>query len=81
MASTQGRVGVCTLPVEHSGTRVKRSCPEGSRAASKRHKCEWRPSLTSEHPAAMETYLNSGGTATRVLSTVTESNRRRSQGR
>ena len=41
-------------------------------AASKRHKCEWRPSHTSEHPAAKETYLNSGGTATRALDVDTE---------
>ena len=46
--------------------------PKGRGAAYERHKHEWRPSHTSEHPAAKETYLNSGGTATRVLDVDTE---------
>lgn len=64
MASTQGLVRIRTVQVKHSETRVEPPCHRAGGAAYERHKREWRPSTTSTHPAARETYSNSGGTAT-----------------
>jgi hypothetical protein len=60
----QGHIGVCTLLVCTLRKQGRAACHQVGRAESKLQKCEWRPSHTSEHPAARETYSNSGGTAT-----------------
>ena len=64
LASSHGLVRVRTVQVEHPVTEVEPPCHRAGGAAYERHKREWRPSPTSEHPAARETYSNSGGTAT-----------------
>ena len=66
---THGLVPGCTVQAQHTGTWVE---PHAWGAAYERHKREWRPSHTSEHPAAKETNLNSGGTATRAPDVDTE---------
>ena len=62
-------IHTCDVPRLHGagltlGNEGRAPRPKGRGAAYERHKHEWRPSHTSEHPAAKETNLNSGGTAT-----------------